>query len=57
MNDYDLMRMSDSLDEKIDLSEFTCEQIENLAKSKKFKDDYFDFYDDIKTHTKKKQDW
>lgn len=60
MNDYELMRMSENYDEKIDMSQYTTEQIMEKANSKSknlFKNQYFDFYDDIKSHTNPKQDW
>lgn len=61
MNDYELMRISENCDEAIELSQFSSEQISALAKQKtnqKFKDKYFDFYDDVKSHTlQNKQDW
>ena len=59
MNDYELMRKSEQYDEAITLDQFTHDEIMEIAKQKnqKFKDNYFDFYDDIKHHSKPKQDW
>lgn len=61
MNDYELMRASENCDEAIELNQFTPEQISQMAKQKSksnFKQNYFDFYDDVKSHTLgTKQDW
>ena len=53
------MRKSEQYDEAITLDQFTHDEIMEMAKQKnqKFKDNYFDFYDDIKHHSKPKQDW
>lgn len=62
MNEYELMKLSENEDEAINLYDFTPEQIEELKKMKSealrvFKQNYFDFYDDIKDSSRKKQDW
>lgn len=62
MNDNDLMRMSEFYDEKISFADFTPEDIEEMVKlfesdREKFKEKYFDYYDDIKHYSRKKQDW
>lgn len=62
MNNYELMKLSEMEDEAINLYDFTPEQIEALKTMKiealkQFKQKYFDFYDDVKDSTLKKQDW
>ena len=62
MNEYELLKLSEELDEAIDLSYFTPEEIEELIKSKQsnsknFKEKYFEFYDDVKSSSKKHEDW
>ena len=58
MNDYELMRKSEQYDEAIKLSQFTAEETYEMAgKKSQFKQKYFDFYDDVKSHTLPKQDW
>lgn len=61
MNDYELMRMSENFDEAVDLGQYSAQQIEEMARGKQkkqFKQNYFDFYDDVKSHTlQNKQDW
>lgn len=63
----DLMRLCDSYDSEIDLSDFTPDELEELFNSlnaepkpltaAEFKRRYFDFYDDVKDKSLKKQDW
>ncbi|MBQ7307663.1 MAG: hypothetical protein IJW82_03955 [Clostridia bacterium] len=62
MNDYELMKLSEREEEAVNLCDFTPDQIEALARMKtealkNFKEKYFDFYDDIKDSSLKKQDW
>ena len=61
MNDYELMRISENFDEAVDLGQYSAQQIEEMARGKQkkqFKQNYFDFYDDVKSHTlQNKQDW
>lgn len=63
----DLMRLCESYDSEIDLGDFTPEELEALFDSlsqepkpmtgEEFKRRYFEFYDDIKDKSLKKQDW
>ena len=62
MTEYELMKLSEELDEAINYYDFTSEEIAEMARKKgieieKFKEKYFDYYDDIKHNFKKKQDW
>lgn len=62
MNDYELMKLSEQLDEGVNLYDFTPEEIQQLIKekqknSKSFKEKYFEFYNDVKSSSKKHEDW
>lgn len=51
-----------SYDEDFKLSDYTPAELEELINAHKnsnqqFKDKYFGFYNDVKSHTLKKQDW
>lgn len=61
MNEIDLFLKFNN-DEEFKMYDFTPIEIEEMINktnfSKNFKEKYFDFYDDIKSHTKKgPQDW
>ena len=61
MNEFDIFKNFEN-EEDFKMCDLTPNDIENLTKksktSEKFKEDYFNFYDDIKSHTKKEpQDW
>ena len=50
------------VDEDFKLSDYTVEELETMFGVKKnnkqiFKDKYFEYYDDIKSSSLKKQDW
>lgn len=56
------IRIIEQYDEDFKMSDYTPEELEELINifkntNQKFKDDYFAFYDDVKSHTLKKQDW
>lgn len=52
-----MMKLAESLEE-FSISDFTVEELEKMQGNKpNFKDKYFDYYDDIKDRTRKKQDW
>lgn len=56
------MSVFEDFDGEVSMSDFTVEELEELtgydeAAAKKFKRDYFDYYDDIKSSSLKKQDW
>lgn len=62
MKEYELMKLSEEFDEAVNLYDFTAEEIEEMARereeqAKKLKEKYFEFYDDVKVSTRKKQDW
>lgn len=62
MTEYELMKLSEKEEEAINLSDYTTEQIMLMASLKEkaykqFKEKYFDYYDDVKDSTLKKQDW
>lgn len=57
MNERELMKLAESLEE-FSICDFTVEELEKLrGENTNFKDKYFDFYDDVKDRTRKKQDW
>lgn len=62
MTENDLLKLSEYFDEKVTLSDFTMEELEEMISDLKlekdvFKQKYFDFYDDVKHSSLKKQDW
>lgn len=62
MNNYDLMKFAEFFDEDLKPSDFTVEELNDIIKSKmkmnaKFREKYFDFYDDIKCPTNITEDW
>ena len=55
------MKLAESLDE-FSMSDYTVQDLENMSgRTKggydKYKRDYFDYYDDVKDRSLKKQDW
>ena len=60
MNERELMKLAESMEE-FSMSDFTVQDLENLkGKSQsydKYKQNYFDYYDDVKDRTLKRQDW
>ena len=62
MNENDLLKLSEYFDEGVSLSDFTVEELEEMLElyktdKEKFKEKYFDYYDDVKHSSLKKQDW
>lgn len=62
MNDYQMLKLSEENDEAIKPYDFTCGEIEEMKKEKlketeNFKEKYFEYYDDVKSHTNKIVDW
>ena len=62
MNENDLLKLSEYFDEGVSLSDFTIEELEEMLElyktdKQKFKEKYFDYYDDVKHSSLKKQDW
>ena len=57
MNERELMKLAETWDE-FSVSDYTVEELERMSnKSPNFKEKYFDYYDDVKDRTRKKQDW
>lgn len=60
MNERELMKLAESMEE-FSLSDFTVEDLERLSDSKEnyydYKRKYFDYYDDVKDKTLRRQDW
>ena len=60
MTERELMKLAESMEE-FSMSDFTVQDLENLkGKSQsydKYKQNYFDYYDDVKDRTLKRQDW
>ena len=57
MNERELMKLAETMEE-FSMSDFTIEDLKKMSgKEDKFKEKYFDYYDDVKDKTLKKQDW
>ena len=60
MNEREMMKLAESMEE-FSMSDFTVQELEDMkAKGSsydKYKQKYFDYYDDVKDRTLKKQDW
>ena len=59
---WDLMKLAQSFDGEFCLSDFSPEELEDIARlyetdSEAFKRKYFEFHDDVKSPSLKKQDW
>lgn len=69
MSELDLLRLLQSCGEETDLADFTPEEIRDMLERlendgeplpttfAQFKEKYFEYYDDVKDKTRKKQDW
>lgn len=60
MSEADLYKFFSSYDGEADFSDFTPEELQNLLqqeRKKTFKEKYFEYYDDVKSQSLKKQDW
>lgn len=57
------VKLVQGYDEEFKLCDFSPEELAQIlnrkqkGKNQKFKDDYFAFYDDVKSSSLKKQDW
>lgn len=57
------VKLVQGYDEEFKLCDFSPEELtqilnrKQIGKNQKFKDDYFAFYDDVKSSSLKKQDW
>ena len=61
MNERELMKLAESLEE-FSVSDYTVDELIAMRAGKgdsysKYKEKYFDYYDDVKDKTLKKQDW
>ena len=61
MNEREMMKLAESMEE-FSMSDFTVEELEEMSKNKydgysKYKEKYFQYYDDVKDRSLKKQDW
>lgn len=59
MSEAELYKFFSSYDGGADLSDFSPEELEQLLgeQKKDFKQSYFEYYDDVKSSSLKKQDW
>ena len=62
MSEADLYKLFSSYDGESDLSDFTPEELQRLLAEdgqipRTFKEQYFTYYDDVKSKSLKKQDW
>ncbi|MCI9518411.1 MAG: hypothetical protein HFK08_04020 [Clostridia bacterium] len=62
MTERDFMRIFESCDGEISMSDFSPDELEEIASLyetdvEAFKRKYFEFHDDVKSPSLKKQDW
>ncbi len=61
MSESDLYKLFSSYDGEADLSDFTPDELKELLQEEKlkssYKEKYFEYYDDVKSKSLKKQDW
>lgn len=67
MSEYDLMKLFSSFDGEVDEGDFTPEELREYLEATsgqekpdsfaEWKRKYFEYYDDVKDKTLKKQDW
>lgn len=58
----DWLKIIERYDEDFKMCDYTPDELEELINAfknsnEKFKDEYFAFYDDVKSSSRKKQDW
>jgi len=59
MNEREMMKLAESLEE-FSMSDYTVEELEKMKgvnNYAKYKEKYFEYYDDVKDKSLKKQDW
>jgi hypothetical protein len=60
MNEREMMKLAESMEE-FSASDFTVEELRAMKETdktySKYKQNYFDYYDDVKDKTLKRQDW
>lgn len=62
MTERDLMRLFEEYDGEVSMSDFAPEELEEMLGYKleeldMLKKKYFDFYDDVKSQSLRRQDW
>ena len=66
MSELDILKLLQQYGEETELADFTPDELQELLDrlqndgiplSKNFKEKYFEFYDDVKDKSLKKQDW
>lgn len=60
MNERELMKLAETMDE-FSVSDYTVEELRKMRGDNKsysdYKNKYFEYYDDVKDKTLKRQDW
>lgn len=57
MNEREMFKLAETMEE-FSMSDFTVEDLEKLKnQGDSFKEKYFEYYDDVKDRSRKKQDW
>ena len=59
MNEREMMKLAENLEE-FSMSDYTVEELEKMKgvnNYAKYKERYFEYYDDVKDKSLKKQDW
>lgn len=60
MNEREMMKLAETLDE-FSMSDYTVAELEQMSSRdrgySKYKEKYFEYYDDVKDKTLSKQDW
>ena len=61
MTEYEILRHLEKCDEDIKYCDYSVEELNALngeeGNYEKYKEKYFEFYDDVKSSSLKKQDW
>ena len=62
MTEYELLKYLEKYDEDIKLYDFSVDELNKMAgceleNYERYKEKYFEFYDDVKCSSLKKQDW
>ena len=60
MTEYEILRHLEKCDEDIKLYDYSVDELNALSGEEtyeKYKEKYFEFYDDVKSSSLKKQDW
>ena len=60
MNEREMMKLAETMEE-FSISDFTVEELQKMRNTNvgydKYKQNYFDYYDDVKDRTLRRQDW